>query len=179
MPTIILPPALNANSWVSLLAAEAILDDMLVARDEWDVASDDDRARALISAASGLAHGIAWHGAPSTLGQALPFPRITSAACDGHMYGASEIPLRVQQAQVLYAASLLTRLAAGQVSGGVDATAALKRVKAGSVEVEYRDGDTGVPYVAGRSIPDEVYAYVSCLGEREDGSGVNVRMVRG
>jgi hypothetical protein len=164
MPTLIATlGAANANSYVASVAdATAILDSELYARTAWDNADEDTRTRALITAARMLDQALLWKGIRATSTQALEWPRVSFARYNGVKYGPhamiaafpSTFPYYLPRMQTLLAASLLERQASGQAPGQVTTKGTIKRMKAGSAEIEYKDGTE--TYVAGHSIPSEI-----------------------
>lgn len=179
MPTLIVVPAANANTYASLATAETLLSEELVARAAWDAAVQADKERALISAARQLDAAADWQGGVFESNQPLAFPRDYVEDGDGRFTSGPDVPAAIAQAQVLLAASLLERKAGGQVAGGVDGTAAIKRLQAGSVEIEYRDQGVNVGFIAGRNVPDEIWSRVADYGTRKDGTGAMTRLARG
>lgn len=175
MPTLINTlGAADANSFVATVAeATALLDHELIARSAWDAADDEERSKALITAARQLNLIIDWRGTPRTTTQAMAWPRYDYVAYGGVKYGPdadlidfpATWPALLPKAQAMLAAHLLERKASGSVMGGVDTSGTIKRMKAGSVELEYRDGAT---FVAGYSIPDEIFAMLAPWGDRID-----------
>lgn len=184
MPTLInTVGSADANSYVADVAeAGALIGQELVARTAWDAADATDKERALITAARGINAGILWKGERKTTTQAMEWPRVSYEGRGYVKYGYVDgydfpetWPVNVPRMQALYAVALLERRAAGQVSGGVDSTASIRRMKAGSVEIEYREASS---FIAGYTFPDDLLAMAAPWGTRRDLVSVNVEMVR-
>lgn len=188
MPTLISTlGASDANSYVATIAeATALLDGQLIARTAWDAATDDDKIRGLITAARVLDTVLVWKGSPKTDTQAMVWPRYGYHALGGVKYGPGVTtvnfpttwPPRLPLAQALLAAHLMERASGGQGVGQVDGNATIKRIEAGSVKLEYKDGAT---YVGGFSVPDEIFVLLQDWTEsKRDGNEISqVRLVRG
>lgn len=143
----------DANSYTTLAFANAFHDASLYG-DVWRAATDLQRTRALITATRLIDEQFDFVGIPASSSQRLKWPRFgaydTSAGAiagvyglDGYVVSSSEIPRQVQEAVAEYAKWLLAsdRTEEDTTEDGV------KRVKAGSVEVEFREGARGKPLV--------------------------------
>lgn len=176
--------ATDANSYVASVAeATAILDSELYARAAWDATTDTLRERALITAARMLDAAIAWEGVRATHTQVMEWPRVSPYRLGYVKYGPhvgdvafpTTIPHYLPRMQTLLAASLLERMAANQTPGTVNTTGAIKRLKAGNNEIEYRDSvDT---FVSGYSIPAEILLMAAPWGVSREGA-IDVQLER-
>src|SRR5262245_40871921 len=117
-----------------------------------------------------LDEGFDWQGFVVSSDQALLWPRTGVVAPNGYLEPSDAIPVRVVQATSELARQLLV---GGDRTADSDVeTQKLKRVKAGSVEVEFGSGVTGKP------IPDAVAALVGVYGKKTSPSGGAVTVLR-
>lgn len=143
----------DANSYCSLADANTFHDASLYS-ETWRDATDLNRVRALITATRLVDEQFDFVGVPTTAAQRLKWPRFgaydTTQGAIAGVYGlagysvpSTEIPRQVRDAIAEYAKWLLAedRTAEGSDEDG------LKRVKAGSVEVEFVQGTRGKPLV--------------------------------
>lgn len=140
----------GTNSYVSIDEAETYFDARLHAS-TWNEASDDDKARALIMAATLLDRHVVWLGAKATSTQAMEWPR--------QGVDISSVPPSVKMAQMELALALLKRdLTAQPDEPGI------KRQKVDVIEQEFFQGADAV-----QVIPDSIFALVAAYGRRTGG----------
>ena len=120
----------------------------------WDSATDDDKAAALQQATRQIDLFVAWCGEVATDGQALAWPRrnMPDPLRPGAYIGAGIIPDRLKAAVFNYTRGIIATDTVAPTTAGA-AGGAVKKLKAGDVEVEYSEGVTAT---ASRSVPDVV-----------------------
>ena len=141
-----------ANSYCTLAFADTYHEDSLYGS-AWVDVDDDQKTRALLSATRLLDEQFTFVGVATTRTQALKWPRFGVydqggdtfgvIGINGYLVSSNEIPLRLQQATAELAKWLLAsdRSAEPKDSEGV------KRLVAGPVEVEFKDGNRGRPLI--------------------------------
>jgi hypothetical protein len=119
----------------------------------WILASEDDRERAMVSAARMLDR-LKWKGTKTVANQPLAWPRTGVTLSDGTAVDSTYYPLAVTHASYELAFVLLTNPTAfsQNAQGG---SGNIKRLKAGSAEIEYFKS------VAFGVLPPEVLGLVS------------------
>lgn len=152
------PGAPNANSYATLAEADAY-NAGVVGGEAWsdEAVTRDQRLRALVHATRVLDAHVDWIGERATESQALEWPRAWAPNRSGSFYSDAEVPR-----QVVYAVSeLARRLVTGATSltGGSTGTENLKRLKAGPVELEFKQDAV----VAAAVVPDDVLQMVRFL----------------
>ncbi len=167
MPAVIVatPKAVNANSYLTLVRANAIMDERLYVT-AWTAATDDTKNRALIWSTALLDAMMEWQGNVTEPGtwngteqvgiQALRWPRYPVVNRDGYGYlNKDTIPLDIERATVELALSLLgsDRFAMPSILGqGIEeASVGSLRVKVSAAMVE-------------DLIPANIYAMLAHLG---------------
>ena len=115
---------------------------------------EDAQARLLIGATDWMVAQLCWTGAPSTPEQALPWPRTGMTDRNGNAIPDDVVPLGVKKTNVMLAVAL----AKADVTAPSAPAKGIKRLKASSVEIEYRD-DAASATGAG-PIPANVSAYL-------------------
>lgn len=121
----------NANTYISLANAEIYFESR-PNKAVWTAASDGDKDIALVDAARQMDMMFDWFGSRATENQGLRFPRFGVYDPDGWMYDSNEIPTELKDAQCEIALGSLTEDRTDDPEG-----IGIKRVKAGSVEVEF------------------------------------------
>lgn len=144
----------GANSYVSRAACTTYHADR--ANAEWAAATDAAKDAALIRATELLDASYSWKGEIASDAQALRWPRYGVIDRDGREIAASVVPTQIQKAiNELALLALAGSLVGGSASNTSTATGAVKRVKAGSVEVEYRgDAPAAPPVGASNMLPN-------------------------
>lgn len=138
--------------------------------DAWDDEGDDEKSKALIMATRLLDEQICWDGEPASETQALQWPRSGMLNAVGGEIGDDEIPQRLKDAEAELAKYLLAGDRTAELSSD-----GIKRVKAGSVEVEFRD--IGPP--ERKVLPDAVWQMVALWGKKKfENTGVS-ELIRG
>lgn len=141
-PTITATPgASDANSYLTLLEADAIADTMLGPL-SWSTATSDNKTRALITATNGL-ETLEWIGTRTSTTQSLSWPR-TNASCGDKAPSDTEIPREVQLACFDLANALLDTPTLLRNSPSTESLVNgipnrdLKRLKLDVMEIEWR-----------------------------------------
>lgn len=170
MPLVLIdtPGAANANTYCDIADGDTYHETRLYS-DTWTDAGDDEKAPALTMATRMLDDWFEWAGVPSTQTQALQWPRSAVIGPLGTLEPNDEIPTRIREATAELARQLLD---ADRSADSENETQGVKRVKAGSVEVEL----TGT--ASAKPIPDSVTAMVSVYGKKRGASGGSVIMQR-
>jgi hypothetical protein len=142
----------SANSYVSLADALAYHQDSLYGFG-WVDASVEQQTRALISATRLLDETFEFVGVATTATQALKWPRFGVydqggntfgvVGINGYLVSSSEIPQRLQRAT----AELAKWLLASDRSAEPSDAEGIKRLVAGPVQVEFKDGNRGRPLI--------------------------------
>lgn len=172
--------AANANSYLTIAEGDAIADTMLGTL-AWSGATDDDKARALITATNGL-DTLGWIGTRATTTQALAWPR-ENATCGDKDYDATEIPREVQLATFDLANALLSdsdllRTPSGGSTGelvpGVP-NRDLRRLKLDVLELEWRTDATRstVSATTPLTVLPHLATILGCLTTSTTGGGVS------
>jgi hypothetical protein len=164
-----------ANAYVTYARAETVLDDLLIVRTAWNAATVNDRERALMAATSILDARVSWLGSIAVQTQALGWPRVGVVDGEGRTIADGSIPGGVERATVALAALLLEAEAQSAGSGTYEETGKIKRMKAGSMEIEFRDRVTVEKLAA--SLPVDVTQYLGGLALFIGGAGANWRPV--
>jgi len=143
----------DANSYASL----AFVDDYHEARGNsgW-TGTDAVKEAAIIRATELLDASFAWRGEIVSNAQALRWPRSCVTDRDGREIAADEVPTQIQKALAeLSLLCLAGALIGGSAGSSATATGAIKRVKAGSVEVEYQAGQmVPAPFGSSNMLPN-------------------------
>lgn len=141
-PTIVATAgASNANSYLTVAGADSIANGMIGTL-AWSSASNDEKARALITATNGL-ETLSWAGNRASSTQALSWPR-TNASCGHKTVSSDEIPREVELATFDLANALLGDPTLLRSAPSNEALVAgvpnrdLKRVKLDVLELEWR-----------------------------------------
>ncbi len=129
----------------------------------WTALPEDDRERALVQA-SDVLDLLTWQGARLVATQERSFPRTGLPTCDGVVQSDSDDPTRIEEATY----ELAYLVSQSQFSTTVSATQAknaanIKRVKAGSAEVEFQRPLDVQSFQSAADLPPLVRALVSCL----------------
>lgn len=157
-----------ANSYLTRAEANTYFASRL-RTDTWDAATDDEKDKALQMATQLLDASLAWHGQAVTETQALAWPRYSAYGRNGYVLSWTAIPVEVQQATAELAQKLLDEDRTADSDAEADG---LKRLKAGPVELEFRDDARSKP------IPDFVYALVRHLAALINASFGSAKLVR-
>lgn len=162
-PTIVATAgAADANSYATTAQATAYHEGHPWAS-VWAEASGLKQARALVTATRLLDAAIKWHGTVASSTQALAWPRCCAEDRQGRVYASTVIPTPVVEATCEFARQLL---AADRTADRDSDTAGLSRLKAGPVELEFKQGSGGA-----KVLPDAVVLLLRGLGEVVAGSG--------
>lgn len=158
--------AANANSYATVAEANAY-NDAQVNGGTWAALDVPSKNRALTHATRLLDDNIAWIGERATDQQALEWPRAWARNRSGNFYSEQEVPMQVKYAT----AELARRLTeTGGSTGGASGTENLKRLKAGPVELEFKD-DAVIETPS--AVPDDVFQMVRFLAVRASGEAVS------
>lgn len=151
----------GTNSYISVADATTYFSDRLNVA-EWTAATDADKGKALVMAARSI-DNLSFTGRITESDQAMAWPRSGVADREGRCIDDDDVPQQVLDAQCETALALIR----GDISEGADRD--VRRVRAGTVELEYR---TGAPV---RMVPDVA---MQILSQFLDGSGqYSIRMV--
>ncbi len=136
--------AANANSYLSVAAADDLADDYLGPLN-WTAATTDNKGRALITATRYLDQ-LEWLGSRATTTQSLAWPR-SGAECGEWSFEDDEIPAPIRQAAFDLAEALLgaPALLRGQGAGNAELipgipNASLKSARVDVISLQFRDG---------------------------------------
>lgn len=118
--------------------------------------TDAAKEAAIIRATELLDASYAWRGEIATDGQGLRFPRSGLTDRDGRDIASDDVPTQIQKATIELAALLIAGAGVGGDFGSVaTSSGAVQRVKAGSVEVEFAQGQRAAsPAPASNVLPD-------------------------
>lgn len=129
-----------ANSFETLDEAAAYFDGRLYTA-AWDDAEPADQEKALIWATRLLSSYLCLTGYPTTTTQALPVPRSGLVARNGDALDPSIVPQEWKDAESELALLLLAGAGTDRTAVSDSDAQGLKRVKAGPVELEWRDAE--------------------------------------
>ena len=135
----------GVNSYVSLADAVAYMADRLYT-DAWDSATSGQQEKALIMAATAL-DSQNWKGVITSDDQAMAWPRSGVYDREGREVDSATVPQPVKDAQAEIALAILAEDPADARDPAV------KRMKAGSVEVEYRSALSAASAIRGAALP--------------------------
>lgn len=127
----------SANSFASLVEAQAYLDGKLPSPTAWDAAATDTKNRALVSATRWL-NRLAWIGLRVDATQALEWPRqyaTDPTDPDGNDFSSTELPPAVKDATAELAA-LLVAAGTTDIAQG-DATIGIKSKQVDALKTDY------------------------------------------
>lgn len=158
----------TANSYITVADADTYFETHLYASD-WTDADTDQKCQALQMATRLLDQWFDWTGFVASSEQALLWPRSGVIGPNGYLEADDEIPVRIEQATAELGKSLIVK---DRTADNDTEAQGVKRVKAGSVEVEFGA-------VTNKTIPDAVMALVSCYGTLRSKSGGAVTVRRG
>jgi len=141
----------SSNSFLTEARAETLIDE-LRGGGAWEASGDDDeKARSLITATL-ILDALPWLGvATGGAAQALAFPRTGLTDPGGFAVDAATIPRRIEYATAALALRLLPSNLALESAAALQG---LKRLKADTVELEWRDA---VEY---KSLPADVQSWI-------------------
>jgi len=140
-----------ANSFETLAEAE----DYMTTRpgaDAWNEADDEQKKAALVMGTRVLSMGFPWTGTATTATQALVWGRLGMYSATGYPLDGDVIPQQLKDAlseTALYILQDATRLADNEA-----AAQGIKRIKAGSAEIEYQVPTQSTSWSLSRLIPD-------------------------
>lgn len=154
----------TANTYISLADAETYFEGR-ANKSTWSDATDANKNIALVDAARQLDALVDWYGSRATEDQSMRWPRYGAYDRDGWAFDSDEIPTELQEAQCELAIAILAEDRTDDPDG-----IGLKRVKAGSVEVEFNSA------VSKPVIPTIIKRLIGHLG-RFTGTS-SVRLVR-
>jgi hypothetical protein len=154
----------NANSFTTVAYANGYHDNQLYA-EAWTGPSDAIKAQALITATRLIVNAlnaVGWPGWPTTHEQRLPVPRSGMYYPSGLVVPNTIIPTDLQDATSEYARRLIENGALPDTASDTEAqSVGLKRVKAGSVEVEFDHGSSSASDSI--ELPSAVFAMISWM----------------
>jgi hypothetical protein len=171
--------ASNANSYLTLAAADSIAEGM-IGELSWSDATDDDKKRALITATNGL-ETLSFIGERSSETQALSWPR-RYASCGDKTPDIDEIPREIELATFDLANALLTNPNLLRSTPTTEALVAgvpnrdLKRVKLDVMELEWRTdlGNSTTEAVTPLTVLPHLATILGCLTVSTTRSGYGV-----
>lgn len=177
MPIIATPGGSTSNSYVTVAEATALLADELVDVTAWTAATEDDKTRALITAARMLDVSIRWHGTRYSSSQALAWPMHLYPYV--YVHGIPSVsppswPEDIAIAQSLLAAWLLAQRAASLPIGASSSGDVVSGLKVGPISIAFAASSPQAP--TGTTIPDHVWIRLMPYGSRA--GGVCVPLVR-
>jgi hypothetical protein len=149
------------DAYVDLAAANLYLNGSVNAA-AWTALSDDDKGRAIVSAVR-VIDSMPWKGEKTEADNALAWPR---TCLDGDPPGTLPAALVTATIQLAFAISQNPELAGGSVS----AQGGTRRLKAGSVEIEYFNSGITSQQAAGSSIGGILAPLADCLDGTAAGS---------
>lgn len=164
MPVVVIatPGADNANSYATVAEASAYHQGHLTP-DAWVNAELDSKNRALVTATRLLDQHMIWIGRAATESQSLGWPRIYARTRNGYLYSHDVVPTAVKDATSELARRLLE---SGMPDAAGGDTENIKRMKAGPVDIEFRENATTDLF------PDAVYNMVKFLATQDDVGGI-------
>jgi len=155
------PGGATANSYADVALGDTYHEAHLYMT-SWEDASEDEKGRALVTATRMLDTWFDWVGTVASDTQALRWPRIDAYDPDGRLLASDEIPAAIANGTIELARELL----AGNREADSDTeTQGIKSVKAGSVDIEFKESVTSKP------IPDAVQSMLSHYGTIRSRSG--------
>lgn len=163
------PGADDANTYCSVEDADAYHATRTFS-DTWTDADGGDKKKALVQATRLLDQWFEWDGVVTTSAQALLWPRSAVIGPNGYLEDSEAIPVRIREAAAELARQLI---AADRTADSDTETQGIKKVVAGSVQVEFSGSGGAKP------IPDAVMGFVSCYGRKRSASGGAVTLLRG
>lgn len=166
------PGSASANSYATLAEANAYHESHLYGS-VWTAAADALKTNALITATRLLDENVVWVGWPTSAGQALGWPRAGGLQRSGYAIQSGEIPVALKNATAEFARLLID--AGAMPNSGGDIPVGLKRIKAGSVELEYDPALTGGSEDA---LPVPVLLMIGFLIEARSQNQLNTPLVR-
>lgn len=152
----------DANTYATVAQAEAYHAGHPYA-EVWATASAVRMAQALLQATRLLDAQVTWRGTVATSTQALGWPRTGATDRQGRSLASTTIPTAIVQATAEYARHLL---ASDRTADRESDVQGLSRLKAGEVEITFRDGAGGV-----KALPDAVWLLLTGYGEVVRGGG--------
>lgn len=166
------PGSASANSYATLAEANTYHESHLYGS-VWTAAADALKINALITATRLLDENVVWVGWPTNAGQALGWPRAGGLLRSGYAIQSGEIPIALKNATAEFARLLID--AGGMPNSGSDIPAGLKRIKAGSVELEY---DPALSSGSEDALPIPVLSMIGFLIETRAQHQLNVPLER-
>lgn len=150
----------SANSYCTIADADTY-HETHIAHETWDDADSDDKCRALQTATRLLDQWYEWQGSPTTLTQALQWPRNGVTGTLGFQLDSSVIPTLIEQATAELARQLLD---SDRTADSSLETQGLASLNAGPVSMTFRS-------TPAKPIPDAVQIMVGPLGQLRSRSG--------
>jgi hypothetical protein len=129
------PGSADANSYATVAQGDTYHEGRSHAS-TWEDADEEDKIRALITATRLLDQQFDWNGTVVDGVQALLWPRIGVYGLNGYLLDAVSIPKPLREATAEYARLLIEE---DRTLDSETALAGIKRVKAGPVDVEFKD----------------------------------------
>lgn len=146
---LVIPPATNANAYVTLTVADQYHADRPPVGDTWINAGDDEKVAAILWATRLFDSLYDWTGFVTSFDQPLQWPRQSMMQRNGlALVPSTSIPIELQYATAEYARQLLV----SDRSGDSDIeTQKIRSLTAGPVSFDFEAG------VVAKPIPDAVY----------------------
>ena len=148
----------DSNSYVTVAEADTFWNTQLRA-DDWNNATEDDKARALIMSSKRVDNE-SYYGDRVSTTQALKFPRKNIGYIDGIDLD-DIIPTQIKEATYYLAIYMLSN----DMSKTTVVTQTTKKEKVGSLEVEYATNDSGSFTTYSDDLPSFVSAFLSDLSK--------------
>jgi hypothetical protein len=169
------PSSPTMNSYASIADADAYHASQLYGEGWADVeGGDDQKAQALITATRILDENVEWEGWPTANAQPLGWPRSGVMTRNGTQIINGTIPQALKNATAAFAFSMIQSGAIA--NSGTENPPGLKKVKAGSVELEFDPNLAS--NVMTDTIPANVWSMIDFLIEGSTRSRTNVNLYR-
>ena len=153
MALIVTPGASNANSYATLIEADAYHDTRLH-NAEWTAAGDATKEAALIWATRELDANFCWYGRKATEEQSLDWPRYGMYDKDGYSIDSDIVPDQVKNAE----AELAFMLIKDDRTTAADPECGVKSAKIDTLSVEFDKTDRQ------NALPDSAVALIQEFG---------------
>lgn len=158
----------SANSYATIQEGDDYHSTHLYA-DDWTDTDDDTKCKALQMATRLLDQWFEWNGETASNTQALLWPRDLVTGPNGYLEANDAIPTGIRDGTCELARQLI---AENRTADSDTGTQGVKKVKAGSVELELTGTATSKP------IPDAVMGFVAPYGQKRGVTGGSVKLYR-
>ncbi len=156
------PGGAAANSYLTLVEADAYLEDSRLSTTDWDGTSDEDKDTALAWATAMLDNVMDWNGSLRTTTQALRWPRSGVSDRDGTWYDYDAIPDILKDAT----AELAFRLAQGDRTNEPGILGqGMSELTVDVIKIKVDNDETKA------LVPDYILVMLAPLGSLVDGAG--------